>query len=363
MVASAGPGEYEACVRDLMQSNEVDAVIALHIPTTPEGSGEVVDAIRHGFSDPAAEDKTVLTVLMGFEGEPPVTTGGRRIPTFPYPEQAARALGAAADYAEWRSRPEGTFIRPDGIDRTEGEAAIRAALRRPDRGDGWLTDDEQQRLLSAYGIPIAAARFVATEDEAVAIADELGPVAVKVVSDSAQHKSDVGGVVLGADGPDEVRDAFRQVTNAVDDAKGALVQRFVPDGHEVLVGMTEDPTFGPLIVFGLGGVYVELFQDVAFRVNPITDVEAREMISEPRSSKVLAGFRGGPPGDVDALEDLLLRVSAMVDDLPEIVEMDMNPIKVLPPGDGVVAVDARVRARAVTSALVPSRKDIPGRLR
>ena len=301
---------------------------------------------------------------MGFDGEPPEATNGRRIATFPFPEQAAKALGLAADYADWRARPEGSFGRPDGIDRIEGESAIRSALRRLSREAGWLNDDEQHRLLSAYGIPVATARFAATEDEAVEIAAEIGgAVAVKVVADSAQHKSDVGGIVLGADGADEVREAFRKVTGVVDDATGALVQRFVPDGHEVLVGMTEDPVFGPLIVFGLGGVYVELFQDVAFRVNPITDVEAREMIAEPKSSKVLAGFRGGPPGDVDALEDLLLRVSAMVDDHPEIVEMDMNPIKVLPPGEGAVAVDVRIRVRPVSSSLVPSRKDIPGRLR
>lgn len=169
-------------------------------------------------------------------------------------------------------------------------------------------------------------------------------------------------MALDVRGGDEFRRAFRKVTAVVKDAEGVIVKQYLPDGHEVIVGMTEDPLFGPLVVFGLGGVYIELRQDVAFRVNPLSDIDAKEMIDEPRSSKLLSGYRGGPPGDVEAVEDLLLRIAAMIDDNPEVSEMDMNPVKVLRTGEGVCAVDARVRVRPVKGAFLPSRKDVPGRM-
>ena len=196
-------------------------------------------------------------------------------------------------------------------------------------------------------------------DEAIAAAAGLGgPVVLKVISDSALHKSDVGGVVLNVEGDDEVREAYSAVTAAVDDADGVLIQQYVEGGHEVLIGMTEDPNFGPLLVFGLGGVFVELIGDVAFRIHPLTDLDAAEMIDEVKSAQLLAGYRGGPAGDVPAVREALLRVSALVADLPEIVEMDMNPVKVAEPGSGLSVVDARIKVRPVTGAWLPSRRDV-----
>jgi acetyltransferase len=184
-------------------------------------------------------------------------------------------------------------------------------------------------------------------------------VVVKVISESALHKSDVGGVVLGVQG-EEVSAAYDSVTKVVFDADGVLVQEFVAGGHEVLIGMTQDPNFGPLVGFGLGGVYVELLQDVAFRIHPLTDVDATEMIRETRGCRLLQGYRNAAEGDVAELERALLRVSGLISVVPELVEMDLNPVKVLPPGEGVVVVDARMRVQPVPEGRHPRMRDLPG---
>ena len=182
---------------------------------------------------------------------------------------------------------------------------------------------------------------------------------MKVISPSAVHKSDVGGVVLNVLGDEEVAAAYERVTNAVPDPEGVLVQEFVSGGHEILIGMVEDPNFGPLIVFGLGGVFVELIGDVAFRIHPLTDMDAREMIADVKSARLLEGYRGGEPGDIEAVVDALLRISALIEDLPEVFEMDLNPIKVGRPGAGVRVVDARIRVRPALGSWIPSRTDLP----
>jgi acetyltransferase len=170
----------------------------------------------------------------------------------------------------------------------------------------------------------------------------------------------VGGVVLGIRGDAEVEQAYHQVTSAVETYDGVLVQEYIPGGHEVLIGMAQDPNFGPMVVFGLGGVYVELLKDVSFRLQPITDVDAGEMIRETQSFPLLEGYRNAPEGDIPALEAALQRVSAMIWAMPELVEMDLNPVKVLTPGLGVVVVDARMRVEPVPASRMPSMRDLPG---
>jgi acetyltransferase len=150
------------------------------------------------------------------------------------------------------------------------------------------------------------------------------------------------------------------VTSVAGSFDGVLVQEFIPGGHEVLIGMAQDPNFGPMIVFGLGGVYVELLKDVAFRLQPITDVDAREMVRETKSFRLLEGYRNNPKGDVDALEMALQRVSGLIWAVPELMEMDLNPVKVLSPGEGVVVVDARMRIEPVSPARRRSMRDLPG---
>ncbi|MDJ0923910.1 MAG: GNAT family N-acetyltransferase [Acidimicrobiia bacterium] len=357
MIASAGPEEYAACIEVLLTSNEIDAVITIFIPAAPEGAEEMAVAIRDAAFRHHGE-KTFLTVYMSSEGAAQLfSSGDKRIPTYPFPEPAALALTRAVEYVEWREKKEGSPVEFRDLDRTRARTIVDTALDRD--AAGWLDPDEVEAVLDAYGLAMPKSAVAASEDEAVAQAAALGgPVVLKVIAESALHKSDVGGVVLNVQGEMAVRDAYAAVTSAVSDPEGVLIQQFVEGGHEVLIGMTEDPNFGPLIVFGLGGVFVELIGDVAFRIHPLTDLDAAEMIDEVKSAQLLAGYRGGAAGDVAAVREALLRVSALVADLPEIMEMDLNPVKVAEPGHGLSIVDARIKVRPVVGAWLPSRRDV-----
>ncbi len=357
MIASAGPKEYAACIDVLMNSTEIDALMTIFIPAAPEGADEVAIAIRDAASEHHG-DKPFLTVYMSSGGAPDIfSSGDVGIPTYQFPEPAALALARAVEYVEWREKDEGAILGFDDIDAIRARSIVEKALTRT--GDGWLDPDDVEGVLSAYGVAMPKSAVVATEEEAVATAAAIGgPVVLKVVSGSALHKSDVGGVILDVEGETDVRRAFGAVTAAVPDPEGVLVQEYVEGGHEVLIGMTEDPNFGPLIVFGLGGVFVELIGDVAFRIHPLTDADAAEMIDEVKSAQLLAGYRGGAAGDIPAVREALLRISALVADLPEIMEMDLNPVKVAEPGRGLSVVDARIKVRPVVGAWLPSRRDV-----
>ena len=357
MIASAGAAEYAACIDALLTSNEIDALMVIYIPAAPEGVAQITEAIRDA-SFAHHWEKTTLIVYMSSGGAPQVfNADDRRIPTYPFPEQAAFALAKAVEHEQWRQKDEGAIVELDTVDIAAARRVVDAALAR--HGEGWLDPDDVAAVLGAYGLTMPRSVVAHSADAAVAVAAEMdGPVVLKVISDSALHKSDVGGVVLNIEGESEVRQGYAAVTSAVDDAQGVLVQQFVEGGHEVLIGMTEDPNFGPLLVFGLGGVFVELIGDVAFRIHPLTDLDAEEMISEVKSAQLLDGYRGGAAGDVPAVREALLRVSALVADLPEIVEMDMNPVKVAEPGQGLSVVDARIKVRPVKGAYLPSRRDV-----
>jgi len=361
MIASAGPEQYKACLRAMLDSDELDAVIVIYIPTTPGGMAGVKAAV-HEAAEEGSNGKTMLAVLMEADAGAAVCSDRDRtnVPTYGFPEPAARALARAVRYAEWRAKPEGTIVEFEDTETEAAQDAVWEALARIGPDGGWLEPQEAEKVLSAFGIRHAASRVAKSRKDAVAAAKEIGgPVVLKVIAPSALHKSDVGGIVLDVDGDEAVGAAFDQVTKAVGDAEGALVQEYVKGGHEVIVGMTEDPSFGPLVAFGLGGLFVELIGDVAFRIHPLTDIDVDEMIGEVKSARLLEGYRGGRPGDVDALKETLLRLSGLIDELPEIVEFDLNPVKVLEPGSGLVVVDARMRVRPVPQRWLPSRKDIP----
>ena len=360
MIASAGPDQYRSCLKALLDSNEVDSVIVVFIPTTPGGLDAVQKAVAEEVS--GGHDKTVLAVYMeaDIDTMPHHAEGTKRIPIYPFPEPAARALARACRYADWRLSPLGEVVRFEDVDRDAAKATIDAALTRLGPDGGWLEPREAEAVLDAYRIRRAASRVVTSPEEAVAAAEEIGgSVALKVIAPSVLHKTEVGGLALDVRGAGPIAAAYTRVTGVAKDTTGALIQEYVGGGHEVIIGMTEDPSFGPLLAFGLGGVYVELIGDVAFRIHPLTDVDADQMIREVKASKLLDGYRGGEAGDIPALREALLRVSAMIDELPEIVEMDLNPVKVLPPGEGLRVVDLRMRIRPVPQRWLPSRKDIP----
>jgi acyl-CoA synthetase (NDP forming) len=207
-------------------------------------------------------------------------------------------------------------------------------------------------LLVATGIPVAPVELARTAGQAGLAATKVGfPVAVKLASATLTHKSDVGGVVLGLETEEQVRRAFADIGRRLDQQglraqmDGVTVQPMVNDGVEAIVGMTQDPSFGPVLMFGLGGVYVELLRDVTFNVAPVTDKDVRQMVRSVRGSKLLEGWRGAPAADRDALEQAILRLSQLVGEVPELAELDLNPLKVLPAGRGCMVVDARIAVR------------------
>jgi acetyl coenzyme A synthetase (ADP forming)-like protein len=363
LIASGGPGEFEHATSLLLESGEVDAVMVIYVPVSPEGAQDVADAIgRAQLSHEGGV--TMLSVFMQTaEGGHYLggADGGRAVPTFLFPESAAVALARAVHHGEWRRRDPGVEPKLDHQVDVRLRELVEVALHTvPDEG-GWLEPDMVDAILGAAGLRVPRSTVVANEDEAVsAAADLAGPAVLKVISSAALHKSDVGGVVLGVEGEEAVRQAHAQVTGAVDDVEGVLVQEYIRGGHEVLIGMTQDPNFGPLVGFGLGGVYVELLQDVAFRIHPLTDVDAAEMMRETKGFRLLEGYRNQPMGDVPALEEALLRVSGLITAVPELQEMDLNPVKVLEPGRGVVVVDARMKVRRVEPARHPRMRDLPG---
>jgi acyl-CoA synthetase (NDP forming) len=230
---------------------------------------------------------------------------------------------------------------------TAASAVVQAALARsPD--EGWLDPQGVIDLLGAYQIPLSPSRLVASADEAVEAAASLGyPVALKANGADLIHKSDVGGVQLGLRSPEEVVQAFGAMRSSLGDRmEGGVVQPMAAPGVETIVGLIHDQSFGPLVMFGSGGTSVELFGDRTLRVLPITDLDASGLVRSLRSSPLLFGYRGAPAVDVAALEDLLVRVGRLAEDIPEIAEMDLNPVIV--GSSGVVAVDAKLRLAAVT---------------
>jgi len=344
MIASANPANYRRSTEVLLAAPEVDALLAIFVPPITGDTAGVARAVVEGAraARAAGHDKTVLCSIMGthgvLQGVAELQEGG--VPSYPYPTGAAVALARAAAYGEWLRRPAGRVVRFEEAPPAELGSA-----------PGWVGAAGLDALFGAYGIRTLKSRVVAPSPDAAAdAAGAFGaPVALKIQSARITHKSDVGGVALGLRDAAGVRAAAAAMLARLDAAgkraelDGFLVQEMAPEGIEAIVGMTLDPSFGPLVMFGLGGIYAELLRDVAFRITPMTDLDASEMVRAVRSWPLLEGYRGSAPADVAALEELLLKVAAMVERHPEIAEMDLNPVRVLPRGQGVVVVDARVR--------------------
>lgn len=255
-------------------------------------------------------------------------------------------MARAAAYGRWRERPEGTIPRFDDTRHDEAVGVIANALGRGE--DGWLTADEVERLLGCYGLRTARSERTPTPEEAAEAAARIGrPVAIKAFGPDIVHKTEVGAVALGLFGSAEVEGAAREIAERVRVAglslDGFIVQEMVDGGVEMLVGVAHDLLFGPVVAVGSGGTAVELLRDVAVRVTPVSDLDAREMVRSLGTFPLLDGFRGAPKADLAALEDVILRVSALADDHPAVAEMDCNPVTVLPVG--AVIVDARVRVQ------------------
>ena len=334
MLGSATGAIYQDVLPIVLADPGIDAVIVLFVPPVVAGADEVAAAVTRTAG--RTNGKPVLASLIA-EGDLPPTTG---LTNFAYPESAARALGLAAARAEWLRRPAGVVPSLDGVDAARGRAVVEEALTAGE--DLWLRPDQVRKLLQAYGIPVVPERIAGTVEEAMAAAGKLGfPVVVKSAKPGA-HKTETGGIALGLATEDEVREAAERIGTPV------LVQPMLAGSAELLAGIVQDPVFGPLVAFGPGGVFAELIGQAEFRIAPLTDADAQELVTEGKAGTLVRGFRGKPPADEQALTDVLHRLSRLGDDLHEVAELDLNPVIASP--DGCVAVDARVRVRRVEGA-------------
>jgi acetyl coenzyme A synthetase (ADP forming)-like protein len=335
MLGSATAAAYEATLPVVLADPQVDAVIVLFVPPATAGAEDVAEGIAQAL-DGEPTDKPVLAALLSAEGPPAAL---RRTPApaalFTYPESAAHALGLAAMRAEWLRRPVGTVPALEGVDAGRAQGVASAALAEAE--DAWLTPSETRELLEAYGVPLVPERVADSVEDAAEAARELGLPAVVKSAEAGAHKTETGGVALNLADEDAVREAAERIGPPM------IVQPMVKGGTEFLAGIVQDPTFGPLVAFGPGGVLAELIGEAGFRIAPLTDVDADELLAQEKTGLLVAGYRGAPPADTAALTDLLHRLSRLGEDLPEVAELDLNPVLAGP--EGCVAVDARARVR------------------
>jgi len=354
MVASAGPHEYQQAIEVAATTDDADALIVLFTPVDTARAEDILAAIRDGIRTSRArggDAKPILACVMT-DGRPPVPIriGDETVPTYPFPENAARALAKIVTYATWRSQPAGLLPAFEDVRVDEARVICRRALDR--QGDGWLSTADTRAVLTAFGFPLAAGAIARSADEAAAHAARLGfPVAAKLASRRVIHKSDIGALRLNLKTAEEVRIAFHAIRACApepappddpENADGVLIQSMAADAVETIVGATTDPLFGPLVGFGLGGTQVELLGEMRFRVAPLTDRDADELLREGRGARALQGYRGRPAADLDALKDVVLRTSCLAEALPEITELDLNPVMAFAAGNGCAIVDARI---------------------
>jgi acetyl coenzyme A synthetase (ADP forming)-like protein len=344
MLASASPEVYAESLRLLLADPNVDGVLVI-LPPPPmypaEAVAEALIPLIH------ASNKPVVVALMGEQliQKAAVRLRAASVPEYRFPERAASSLAVLVQRAEFLAQPKRTLTPLVDID----QAAARQALSQASN-TSWLEPQAAGRLMSAYGIPTAPARLARSSDEASRIAKELGfPLVVKVASPDISHKSELGAVLLGIDSSEAAAKAFRTVTEqasaAVPQARiaGALLQRQLPDGQEVIVGALRDTQFGGLMMFGSGGVEVEGLKDVTFSLAPLSKRDAELMLSRTWAGRKLAGYRSIPAGDARAVQEALTRLSWLVNDFPAIDEVEINPLRVMASGQGAIALDVRVK--------------------
>jgi acyl-CoA synthetase (NDP forming)/GNAT superfamily N-acetyltransferase len=351
----SSPADYARAVETLLVAEEVDALIAIHTPLDANDSAPMLEAIRQGLAAGRAAGgagKPVLSCLVAKDdASPPIAAGAENIPTYAFPESAARVLGKIAAYAGWRAGPHGVIPDFDDIDPALARRVCRKAIE--ERGAGWLTAGEARAVLAALRLPVAPGGIARTVDEAAQLASSIGfPVAVKLESRRILHKTEKGAVHLDVWDETAVRGAFETIRRSLGPGEdfgpdeGVLVQPMIGSDLEVKVRMVEDPSFGPLLVFGLAGIYVEVSADVSVRVTPLTDRAAAAMVREIRGYPLLEGYRRHRPADIEAIHDVLLRVSRLVEEVPDIAQLELEPVFVGPPGKGCRLAGARIRVAA-----------------
>jgi acyl-CoA synthetase (NDP forming) len=362
----AGAEEVRAALRQAFADDRLDAVVACFIPPL---AAIDVDVVRALAETSAGSEKPCVACLLGMRGladvlvgvghPPGGPSGARAVPAYPTPEDAVRALASVVRYAGWRRRDPGQRVDPPGTDPAAARALVERWLAGVDHPSGArLGQDDVAALLACYGVRLWPAEPVTSADEAVAAAERLGwPVAVKTADERLRHRQDLGGVRLDVSSPEELRTHVREISRRAGGTAGFVVQPMAPDGVACVVRTIEDALFGPVVSFGLAGDAWELLGDVAHRIPPLTDVDVADLVRSVRAAPRLLGYRGAPPMDVAALEDVLARMAELADDLPEVAELELNPVLVAERGAYVVG--ATVRLARPTGRTDSGRRTLP----
>jgi len=344
ILGDGGPDRYKMALETIITDPNVDAVITVFVPPLVTNPLDIAKAITE------VSSKHTKPVLGCFMGREDILAGveeleEHNVPAYLFPESAAKALAGMYRYSQWRKKEFGK-IKKFKVD-TDIVARILENVRLSHRTQ--LTGYEVERVLTAYGFPYPKTDLATSVDKALKIAHEIKyPVVLKIASSKILHKSDVGGVIVDIRTDNELVKGYNKIMGAlrkhrrVKDIDGIQVQQLIKGGTEIILGVTTDPSFGPLIMFGLGGIYVEVLKDVSFRIHPLTDLDAKEMVRAIQGYKILKGIRGQEPVDTDLIEEYLLRLSQLITDFPEIEQVDINPLLVFHKGRLCRVVDAKI---------------------
>lgn len=344
LIAEAQHEQYEAALKEVLRQKNVHSVLIILTPTAFTDVEKIANAI---IRTAKRFDKPILCCLLGVYD----VTGGLEIleengfPTYRFPESAARVLSEMTKFTLWLSRPK-TGIKKYNVKKTRARNIINSVQK---EGRSFLLEQEAYGVLRAYGFPVIRSSLAINESQAVLEAQNIGfPVVLKIASPDVLHKFDMGGVKLNLNNESDVRGAYKQILESVLNKKpeakisGIIVEEMASLGKEIILGMNRDPQFGPILMFGLGGIYVEALEDVSFRLAPIRELTAKIMITKTKTHKILEGFRGEPAYDTKAIEECLKRLSQLVTDFENIKELDLNPLIVFEKGKGCAIVDARI---------------------
>ncbi|GAA1599316.1 MULTISPECIES: GNAT family N-acetyltransferase [Kribbella] len=337
--AAASPASLEQALKVIAGSGEIDCLVVNYAATRAGNVQDVYAAIAAAGIQ--AELPIVVNCVGSAHAGPEIALAdGRRLPVFPFPESAVRALAHAVRYAEWRARPQGVVPELARVDAAGARRVVQRFLRRSPEG-GWLDPGESGRLLRRAGVPVLRIRIAATRSAALVAAEAAGyPVALKTGAPGVVHKTDIGGVRVGLANAVQLGTAYDEITKATGDPH-VLVQAMAPSGTELVIGVVRDPRFGPLLMAGSGGVLTDVLADRQWRGLPLTDLDARDMLHSLRCAPLLAGYRGARAADQDAVLDVVHRIAWLAATVPELAELDINPLIAAP--SGAVAVDIRAR--------------------
>ncbi len=349
MIASAPKDAYKKALSVLLECPDMDSIIVIYIPTLITRQEDVAYAIREIISQHEGDKPVIACFIMSNREALDLRIDSKyHIPSFTFPGDAVQALAYTYQYSQYRNLEEGRLRRFSDIDTDRVRKFFLSSVT-IDKESTWMLPEVAVNLLKEYGIPVAETRIAGSAKDAAKQASEIGfPVVMKVHSATIVHKTDVGGIAIGLRTENEVKDAFHAMKARIDKAglsnemQGVILQSMMQDAQEVIIGMSHDPLFGPLVMVGIGGIQVELIKDVAFALHPLSDVEPERMLKELKGLPLLQGWRGSPPRDIHALEDLILRFSSLIEDFPEIDQIEINPLLVFNEGSGCAAVDARI---------------------